>query len=409
MTEAGVANWVRERAVPLAGVAPDTPAEDLVPLGRLLGDATVVGIGESSHGTKEFFEVRHRLIRHLVTECGFTTLATEASYSATDPLNSYLRGEQSDVSEALAALGHLMWKVREFGELLEWLREHNASVDESRRVEFLGLDMVDTGRSREQVLAALQAAGSARADTIEDVYAEIGTAGWQLALRPEEERKRFAVETQAALDEVASGSYPEDIVRHARSVAQWAHVNAPGPEVADMLPNAKVDVFARSRFMAENLAAAKGKAVVLAHNVHVGVGYWEESIGVARNMGAELRSRLGDRYCALGLELGNGTYLAQVWSSEEWKASELMTAGVEAAPEGSVPWQFLRAGVSRFVLPLRGTEAAPDVDQWLRGVQRIHSIPWNYSDGHQFFCDVVLKDAYDAVVFVADTSASTPA
>jgi erythromycin esterase len=47
------------------------------------GGVRVVGLGESTHGTAEFFRLKHRLVEYLVTAHGFRTFAMEASASAT--------------------------------------------------------------------------------------------------------------------------------------------------------------------------------------------------------------------------------------------------------------------------------------------------------------------------------------
>jgi hypothetical protein len=44
---------------------------DLLPLLRRIGDARVVLIGEASHGTSEFYQMRARITRELITHLGF--------------------------------------------------------------------------------------------------------------------------------------------------------------------------------------------------------------------------------------------------------------------------------------------------------------------------------------------------
>ena len=60
-----VVAWVRAHAVPLAGADPALPTDDLGALAPVFGDARVVGVGEGTHGTREFFQFRDRLVRWL--------------------------------------------------------------------------------------------------------------------------------------------------------------------------------------------------------------------------------------------------------------------------------------------------------------------------------------------------------
>ena len=66
------AEWVAGHAIRTDSLDPRAPLEDLEPLGELVGDARVVGIGESAHYVREFYLLRHRLLRFLVQRRGFT-------------------------------------------------------------------------------------------------------------------------------------------------------------------------------------------------------------------------------------------------------------------------------------------------------------------------------------------------
>lgn len=67
-----VADWLRVNAIPLRTLDPeDDDFADLEPLKEIVGDARVVGIGESAHRVHEPYQLRHRLLRFLVSELGF--------------------------------------------------------------------------------------------------------------------------------------------------------------------------------------------------------------------------------------------------------------------------------------------------------------------------------------------------
>ncbi|GKQ35073.1 hypothetical protein [Streptomyces sp. A012304] len=53
---------VLERAArPLLTTEPDADPSDLHPIGRAIGDASVVGMGEATHGSHEFVTLKHRV------------------------------------------------------------------------------------------------------------------------------------------------------------------------------------------------------------------------------------------------------------------------------------------------------------------------------------------------------------
>ncbi|MFF1295767.1 MULTISPECIES: hypothetical protein [unclassified Streptomyces] len=43
----------------------------------MIGDARVVGLGEATHSSHDFFALKDRVFRHLVEEKGFRTFALE--------------------------------------------------------------------------------------------------------------------------------------------------------------------------------------------------------------------------------------------------------------------------------------------------------------------------------------------
>ncbi|MFI1716947.1 hypothetical protein [Streptomyces litmocidini] len=77
-----VTRWLTRATLPLTGLAAGAPTTDLQPLKDVLDGVRVVGLGEATHGTREFFRLKHRLLEFLVTELGFSVLAMEASASA---------------------------------------------------------------------------------------------------------------------------------------------------------------------------------------------------------------------------------------------------------------------------------------------------------------------------------------
>ena len=58
-------DWVSTAAIPIAGADPSLNYDDLTPLKDLIGSARIVGLGEATHGTSEFFRMKHRIIDFL--------------------------------------------------------------------------------------------------------------------------------------------------------------------------------------------------------------------------------------------------------------------------------------------------------------------------------------------------------
>lgn len=61
-----------------------------MPLKQIIGNARVVALGEATHGTREFFQMKHRILEFLVREMGFTTFGIEATCAESNRVNDYV-------------------------------------------------------------------------------------------------------------------------------------------------------------------------------------------------------------------------------------------------------------------------------------------------------------------------------
>jgi erythromycin esterase len=140
------AEWVANHAITADSLDPQAPLDDLEPLGALIGDARVVGIGESAHYVREFYLLRHRLLRYLVECCGFTIYAPEAPFTQALAIDAWIQGGPGTVEEVAAAgLAIDLGCCREFHDQLAWMRAHNRTATPPLRL--VGSDVPGSGGS----------------------------------------------------------------------------------------------------------------------------------------------------------------------------------------------------------------------------------------------------------------------
>lgn len=82
------AAWIQQEAIPLKTVLAGQGFDDMQPIKSLIGDARIVSLGESTHGSKEIFQMKHRMLEFLVKEMGFTIFSIEASMPEAFRLNT---------------------------------------------------------------------------------------------------------------------------------------------------------------------------------------------------------------------------------------------------------------------------------------------------------------------------------
>jgi len=78
-------------AIPRSGVIPNNVK--VPPLDELAARVRVLGLGEPTHGSREFGDLRFSLPRYLSNDTDLEVLAIEASASSLRQLAPYLNGE----------------------------------------------------------------------------------------------------------------------------------------------------------------------------------------------------------------------------------------------------------------------------------------------------------------------------
>ena len=72
-------------------VYPNATADlkDVAVFKGLLAEKRIVAMGEATHGTKEFFNMKAKVAKYLVQECGFRSFVIEATYGGCQFVNDH--------------------------------------------------------------------------------------------------------------------------------------------------------------------------------------------------------------------------------------------------------------------------------------------------------------------------------
>lgn len=402
-TDAQVA-WIAANARPLATDDPTHDNSDLAFMREFVGGARLVALGESTHGTREFFRLKHRLVRCLVEELGFTSFAIEASMPEAERLNRYVLTGEGDPAALVAGMYFWTWKTEEVLDLVLWMRRHN---EQGGHVEFHGFDMQFPGLAMRTVLDLAQdrapgLAGEAAASYggLRALAQAARDSGIGSLTVPEDLRAGIAAvgpRLDAERDQLAAavGDSAVDWARHcARLVEQYVEMTGG-------------DAATRDRCMAENVdwlldrAGPGARMALWAHNGHVSrAGY-----GAGDSMGTFLSRRHGTGYLACGLLFGAGTYTA--WHPGGGERRPTVGAfGTSPAAPGSVEWACGRTGLARLALDLRRAGRGSPDSGWLWEPAEMRSIgAMALDDG---FTSGVPGEHYDVIFYLQDSTPTVP-
>jgi erythromycin esterase len=116
-----IVSAIRRHCIPLD----DEASTD--PLLQRIGDARIVMLGESSHGTHEYYTWRARITKRLIREKGFRCIAVECEWPDCYRVNRYIKGFDKENTTAFQVLHAFnrwptwMWANWEIVAITEWL------------------------------------------------------------------------------------------------------------------------------------------------------------------------------------------------------------------------------------------------------------------------------------------------
>ena len=346
----------------------DLDHAELDPLLKRIGDARVVLIGESTHGTSEFYRMRARITRELIEQHGFNIVALEADWPDAAFIDRHVRRrEQSPLrTSPFARFPSWMWRNEETRAFVDWLAEYNwALARRSQQVSVHGLDLYSLNNSIGAVLDYLDRVDPETAATARVRYGcfspwETDPATYGRAVVGGE-----MAGCESAAISILNGLFAQ----------RMQYIEQDGDSYFDAERNAVVireaeryyrEMYYGSReswnlrdcHMFDTLQAVlkhrgkDAKAVVWAHNSHVGDAQATEMGARGElNIGQLVREAYGQRSYRIGMGTDHGTVAA----AHNWDdPMQVMT--VRPSQEDSYEQLCHRSGVKQFLLPLRRSD-----------------------------------------------------
>jgi len=343
----GAAGWEDETAIRPAGKKTEASLSELiykssehfasidhVNLDNLLeriGDSRLVLLGEASHGTAEFYEMRARITQKLIEKKGFTIVAVEADWPDAAHIDHYIHGTALDPlleSKPFSRFPTWMWANHSVHEFARWLKTHNSVRSLDKQVGFYGLDLYSLYSSMEVVLNYLEKVDPESAEVARIRYgclmpwANDPAMYGQVTITKQyrECEKDVLVTLQDLLKKrleysLADGKQFFNVVQNARLVANaeryyrtmyYAENNSWNQRDQHMFETLQAVL----KFRGQN-----SKAIIWEHNSHIGdARATQMSARGELNIGQLARQEYGDATYLIGFGTDHGTVAA----ASEW-------------------------------------------------------------------------------------------
>ena len=123
-----------QASTPIDLTTEDTFSLSLNGLIESLADKRIVAIGESTHGTSEFYRLREIITKRLIEEKGFNLVVLESPYDDIEILNKEL--SKSPLDSLMKKHLFSIYQTQEMKSFLEWYKDNRFNYD----IEFKGSD-----------------------------------------------------------------------------------------------------------------------------------------------------------------------------------------------------------------------------------------------------------------------------
>jgi erythromycin esterase len=393
--------WLQQNVVPIGNATPDQSDGALAALQQTIGDARIVGLGEATHGTTEFWGIRQKISRYLVEQMGFTAILFESPFPNHLHINAYVTDGVGTAEEAHRRLGY--WRYQEMRDLIEWARTHNVGRSpQDPLLRFLGYDCAFRSWTEATALIA-----DYLAVVDPNVVDDITTRLDNYTLEDAEYVYDF-ISSRAT--EYTALSSPDSFAL----TQKIAENLAPSWSVWDNLANGLPEMDIREGFNIQNVnwiiqhMLDGGKAIIWAHNLHVGNVYLPDGDTTAQMLGSRLKQQYGDDYYVIATEFYLGRFLA--WEYCGGNRTDFIEHAAAQPNDDTYSHYFRQTGIPLFYLDLKTVDYNLPETAWLLGPLKMRHIGASYcaAEDSYYYDELSLPDTYDGIVHFATTWPTTP-
>jgi erythromycin esterase len=256
---------------PIKTLIPDSSFDDIDFLNEIVKEKEIIALGEVTHGTREVYAYKDRLIRYLVSNLNYKNIAFEADNTGLEILDNYINGKID--SAAMSP---------NYKSLLKWLRAYNKTKNEQNKVHIYGLEIREFNPAIDKILG---------------LYKDINQPDKEILLEIKNTQFDKISKKSLANFRIVCTRLPDNL--HNKMLIQLID------NYHNFIGTGKIGF--RDEFMAENAIAIKEstnnrKLIIWAHNGHVA----KTSLYSKPAMGEYLDKKYGDKYYVVATDINKG-------------------------------------------------------------------------------------------------------
>jgi erythromycin esterase len=409
-----VSAWFKQNSLPIKSIEPENDFSDLQPWKKTLNDIRVIGVGESTHGTFEFFKIKHRFIEFLVTQLNFTAFVLESSYAACQPINDYILYGKGDRATVLTGQGYTPWDNEEFSGMIDWMRAYNKNVPGEKKIRFYGMDFCYNELGRERVLKYLGKCAPEKIASVDSLFLVLSSeeAKWpsrldqsklQESYIPLQKLISYFNANKNRLITASNADEWDSVDHHIQVMEYWLLANLEDPP-----PSLHSKKLSRTEYMGQNMRyiidkeKPNTKFIIWAYNDHIAI----DSSDGEESPGYQMREKFGDKYYALALACYKGTFQTRILLPDKyWGALKIDTI---PPFEKSINWYLSSTNKKQLFIDFRSSSSDPLVEKWLEASQKFSYGYWVFRGASATYGDIIMKGHYDGILFIDQSTPVHP-
>ncbi len=388
---------------------------DLDPLIEKMALRDYVLLGESTHGSSQYYYWRSEISKKLIESGNFRTIIVEGDWDALYEVNLYVKhinnpeGGGKEILSNFSRWPTWMWANYEFLELVEWTRDYNKNLDYSEMVGIYGKDVYGAENSMGLVVKYLEEIQSNRTAEVADLYNCLLDYRGDYSLYINDV---FNSNISCVSNMQASYNILEEESQKYNLTDTKEFFNAK--------QNALVAIYAEKHYrnnihpdssawnsrvmgmesLINNLANRDSKVIIWAHNTHIGdarATSMKETNTV--NIGQLLKEAYGDEKV---FNLGFGTYSGSVTAALSWNDTTRNML-MPLAKLGSLEAELSNAKYDNYYITF-DNDRLPEIFTKEIG-HRAKGVVYNPANDHLQYVPSIISERYNAFIFIKNTSA----
>lgn len=284
---------------PLNSPALELTDKDLEQLHEL-SSVKIIGMGEATHGTKEFFQMKQRLFKYFVEHFNHKILAFEMDYSEALVFENYIQTGEGDLTQLMKdRLDFWTWCSAEVQDLFEWMKDYNVGKAPNEKLHLFGIDCQTFEYNVPELINRIAAIDLTLKTGITEI---IDPKATDVTITQAQNTSRWL---NANKDRILQSISPEEY-------EEMEHISRIIIQTAKSKNDSTYEGNLRDQYMAENTIWLSNRTnfpmSVWAHNDHVKKG--ENIPKLSTAMGFYINQKLPESYKNIGFSFAAGSVTA---------------------------------------------------------------------------------------------------